>query len=211
MGKKIVTLLVVILSFLFATSIGQAAILDVRNGELFGASGVDVNGVLYNVAFLDGTAIELYDGADENSDFPFTNLSDLNDSSLIVAASQALLDQVLIDSPLGAFDSAPNLINGCRAPGACYIYTPLWVAPSGAMGVVSVYNKNTVGGDDIGAGSGSNTFDTGWWLESESTADYDRAVYAVWSKTSSVPVPAAFWLLGSGFLSLVGIGMRIKK
>ena len=98
-------------------SISNAAIFDIRSGQLFGAAGVDVDGVLYDVAFRDGTAIELYGGADENTDFPFTNLSNLNDNSLAITANQALLDQVFVDSPLGAFDSAPNLTNGCLSTG----------------------------------------------------------------------------------------------
>jgi hypothetical protein len=210
MGKRFVSLLAVILGLSLATSVAHAAILDIRDGELFGAIGVDVNGVLYDVAFRDGTAIELYDGADENTDFPFTNPDNLNDASLAVAASQALLDQVFVDSSLGAFDSTPNLTNGCGAPGGCSVNTPLWVNASGGMGIIWAYNGNTVDSDVIGSGSGSNTFDSDWWLDQGYDARYDHTVYAVWSETTPVPIPAAVWLLGSGLIGIVGIRRRMR-
>jgi opacity protein-like surface antigen len=45
-------------------SSAQAATLDVVGGQLHGAFGVDVNGSLYDVEFLGGTCIELFDGCD---------------------------------------------------------------------------------------------------------------------------------------------------
>ena len=53
----------------------QAATLNVVDGQLMGASGVIVDGTAYNVQFLDGTCIDLYDGCDEVSDFTFQGLS----------------------------------------------------------------------------------------------------------------------------------------
>ena len=162
-------------------SISHAATLDIRSGQLFGAVGVDVDGVLYDVAFRDGTCIELYGGADENKDFPFTNLSNLNDTSLEITANKALLDQVFVDSPLGAFDSVPNLTNGCLSPGGCYVYTPMWVNSIGSVGVVGVINKKQGGGDIYTLQTALHrTFDTGWW--SGDLAKYDHTVYAVWGK-----------------------------
>jgi hypothetical protein len=114
MKRKFVTSLAIGLCLSLMVSTAHAANLDIRSGELFGAEDVDINGILYDVAFRDGTAIDLYEGADENSDFPFTNLSSINDNSLVITANQALLDQVFIDSPLGAFDSAPNLTHMSR-------------------------------------------------------------------------------------------------
>jgi hypothetical protein len=49
-----------------------------------GASDVLVDGSLYDVQFLDGTCIDLYDGCDEVSDFTFQT------SASAVLASQAL-------------------------------------------------------------------------------------------------------------------------
>jgi hypothetical protein len=68
----------------------QAATLNVVGGQLHGAFGVDVGGTLYNVEFLDGTCIALFNGCDAVSDFTFQS------SALAAAASQALLDQVFL-------------------------------------------------------------------------------------------------------------------
>ncbi|MCB2182166.1 MAG: hypothetical protein KQH63_09090 [Desulfobulbaceae bacterium] len=207
MKKKFTTALAIGLGLLFVVNISHAAILDIRNGQLFGAAGVDVDGVLYDVAFRDGTPIELYEGADENTDFPFTNLLNLSDSSLAVIANQALLDQVFIDSPLGAFDSAPNLTNGCASLGSCYVYTPMVVNSAGGMGVVGVCNKKAGYKDVIfAAGSIFRTSDTS---PLEYSPETDDIVWAVWNKTSAVPIPGTVWLLGSCLAGL--IGLRRKK
>jgi hypothetical protein len=50
-------------------SSAQATTLDVVGGILHGASGVLVDGNLYDVQFLDGSCISLYSGCDEDSDF----------------------------------------------------------------------------------------------------------------------------------------------
>ncbi len=207
MKKKFVTSLAIGLGLLFMVSIAHAAILDISGGQLFGATDVDVNGILYDVAFRDGTCIELYGGADENSDFPFTNLENLNDTVLIRAANQALFDQVFVDSELGAFDSTPNLTNGCGASGFCLVYTPLSVNDAhGGLGIVGVRNDRNEYNDNILAiGSVHRTFDTGWWSDPRD----DRAVYAVWSEATPVPIPGAVWLFGSGLAAL--IGLRRKK
>ena len=209
MKKKLVTALIIGLSLLFTVSIAHAATLDIRNGQLFGAVEVDVDGVLYDVAFRDGTCIEFYDGADENTDFPFTNLSNLNDNSLVVIANQALLDQVFIDSPLGAFDSTPNLTNGCLSPRACDVSTPVLVNANGALGCVGVHNSALGYGRDFIFAGGSvshRAFDT---RPQEPAPEKDHLVLAVWSETTSVPIPGAVWLFGSGLAGL--IGLRRKK
>lgn len=62
-----------LLATIVYSSVSYSAVLNVQNGALFGATGVDVNGVLYDVSFLDGTCPELYNGCDQDSDFPFSN------------------------------------------------------------------------------------------------------------------------------------------
>ncbi|MDX9965366.1 hypothetical protein [Desulfobacter postgatei] len=56
----------------------------------------------------DGTLIDLYNGADENTIFPFYNVNDANDDSLVLDAYTALDEQVLINQ----FDETPGFING---------------------------------------------------------------------------------------------------
>ncbi len=70
---------------LLASSSASAATLNVSGGQLLGASGVIVDGSSYNVQFLDGTCISLYNGCDALSDFTFQTVA------AVVLASQALL------------------------------------------------------------------------------------------------------------------------
>ncbi len=192
--------------FLTYSTASHSVVLNVSNGNLLGASSVAINGVLYDVAFQDGTCEQLYSGCDQNSDFPFANPLDIDDGALGLAANLALLEQVFIDSPLGAFDSIPSLTNGCFAIGSCLIRTPLFVAGN-RLGVQALLNRNNIDGD-IGtlSGAGSRDFDT-----RIQDPRNDSHVYAVWSQSSvsEVPIPAGVWLLGSGLIGLVG--MRKKS
>ena len=65
----------------------QAATLNVVDGQLMGASDVLVDGNLYDVQFLDGTCIDLYNGCDEISDLTFQTEASakLNPGSLVGA------------------------------------------------------------------------------------------------------------------------------
>ena len=92
-------------SFAFVILIGLAAlglsisstqatvILNVDgSGQLTGAQNVDLGSLgFFNVEFVDGTCIALFDGCNQVADFDFTNEADA------LLAAQALLDQVLVD------------------------------------------------------------------------------------------------------------------
>jgi len=64
-------------------------------GKLTGATGVDVDGSLFDVVFLDDTCRDLFDGCDDPSDFVFQT------SVEALTASIALLEQVFVDSIFG--------------------------------------------------------------------------------------------------------------
>jgi hypothetical protein len=84
--RKIVLAAVLVLM----ASGAQAATLNVVGGQLTGASDVLVDGSLYDVQFLDGTCIDLYNGCDDVSDFMFqTGASPL-------LASQALVGMFIM-------------------------------------------------------------------------------------------------------------------
>ena len=88
------------------TSSSNAALI-VEMGILKGATGVQVGDRIFDVEFIDGICVDLFNGCDSSDDFDFT------DQQSATAAAQALLDQVFIDSPLGDFDSDPTLTLGC--------------------------------------------------------------------------------------------------
>jgi len=188
--------------FLFVTSsiwlmgAAGAAVLQVSGGELTGASGVSVNGTLYNVEFVEGTCVSLFSGCDELSDFTFTTLPEAD------AASQALLNQVLIDGPDGDFDSQPTLTFGCE-PGQvpyCAPLTPfvLMVSTGPLVGSSEIFNQPSVSGDTITFGFLPIDFDT---------TSSPFLVYVRWTATS-VPEPTTVGLLAIG---LAGVGFSRRK
>ena len=175
-------------------------VLDIRGGILHGAKEVQVGTDLYDVSFREGTCIGLYSGCDEASDFPFSNPT--NDGTLGLAANLALLDQVFIDSALGAFDSTPSLTNGCFAAGGCQINTPLFASGVNQVGIQWLFNRNNVNGD-IGTGSGGGLRDFDTRIQDPRN---DSHVYAVWSESSITPPPPNP-VSEPSMLTLLGIGL----
>ncbi len=172
----------------------SAATLNVVGGELLGAFDVNVGGSLYNVEFLDGTCIALYNGCDSPSDFTFAILSDA------VLASQALLDQVFLDGASGAFDSDPTLTNGCgpTTEDSCKALTPFDVAEGFPAFLEVVITTNGIE-FDLSAGHGT---------PAPPSTDFSESpvfVYAVWSP---VPEPGTAVLMGLG---LLGLSVRNRR
>jgi hypothetical protein len=99
-------------AFIGTTTMSMAATLTST-----GATGVDVDGTLYDVAFVDGSCISVFTGCNSPSDFFFTNRFSAGD------AAQALLD--LFNAPGNEqFTISPNLISGCAASAVCSVLTP---------------------------------------------------------------------------------------
>jgi hypothetical protein len=172
---------------IMSISTTKAATLDVVGGQLMGASGVIVDGAAYDVAFLDGSCISLYDGCNSISDFTFGE-------SLAAQASTALLGQVFLDD----YDDDASLTNGCDT--GCRILTA-WNRLDDINAEVRWADNNFENNaDTTGFGTVPLDFNTG--LESDH-------VYAVWSP-SAVPVPATIWLFGTALIGLVGFGKRRK-
>lgn len=189
--KRTLGLLVGVGSALIMAGSAGAATLNVVGGQLLGASGIDVSGVLYDVEFLDGTCISLFDGCDSLADFTFTT------ATAALSAATALLDQVFLDGLSGNFDSDPTLTNGCTSFSLCQAVTPhgfLFDRPASARARngIGVGNNNAV----------SNVVE----LESTfSSADVPSLVWAVWTP---IPEPGTAVLMGLG---LLGLGVRPSR
>lgn len=196
------------LSVLRFTSVGLAAVvltlsasttlaatLNVLNGQLMGADGVNVNGSLYNVDFLDGSCISLYNCGG----FTFNTLTSAT------AASQALLDQVFLDGPLGQFDSKPTLTNGIEIDGLFGRVDTVFNRQGGttAFGYASVLNYKLDANDTTSFNVGHD-----WLVDSGENGLVTHAVWEV--AVNPVPIPAAVWLFGSGLIGLIGLA-RSKK
>ncbi|MEN8159580.1 MAG: hypothetical protein ABFS41_05845 [Myxococcota bacterium] len=159
-----------------------AATLVIEEGELVGATGVLVDGTLYDVEFQDGTCAALYDGCDETSDFPFPAAGAANKASL------ALLGQVF----LGTYDDDPELTRGCENIATCTLTTPFGpLQPMfQASGAVNEAAPSTDGLDFFQSEDGDST-------------GAPRFVFAVWTLVcSATPDPSCQTGFGSGSFSV---------
>jgi hypothetical protein len=146
----------------------RAATLDVVNGELVGAFDVMVNGALYDVSFVDGTCVDVFEGCDDVSDFQFTTSGNANFASL------ALLGQVL----LGTYDDFPELTAGCESTIVCHVATPY--GPSAPSGEINVFPTSVAKNASATGTDGLNFI-----AVDELDSLGPKWVFAVWT-----PVPA---------------------
>lgn len=168
-----------------------AANLIVEDGQLTGATGVDVDGVLYDVQFLDGFYSDT-----------FKDVSDLDATTEEQARlfGQALMDQVFVDTPEGLFDSDPELTFGCENLNACIVWIPFDIDfTSFAVTAILTFNRRAeaVLPEGVRDVPGGNNYMNNF-------ADDTLWVYADWRV---VPVPAAAWL----FISALGVLWRFSS
>jgi hypothetical protein len=187
-------------------SVSHAGIfkLNVENGILMGADNVEVNGSLYNVRFLDGTCIALFNGCSEASDFLF------NSEETATAAASSLIDQVFGGGSVGEqFLTSWTLIAGCGNAEVCSMYTPRGNVESGVdVGrlLSSIINIDIDGielyRDDVNIVSLSSTI--------VDFKDYDDLVYAVWTVAVEVSAPGTAMILLMGIAGLL-VSQRRKQ
>ncbi len=165
---------VLLAAIVLATPAAHAAAPIVVAGELLGATGVNVGGVVYDIQFVEGSCIDVYGGCDELSDFPFATFGDAT------VAAQALLDQVLRDTVAGDFDTYPDQVFGCAYPTICGAQIPFALPDATNVTAMSAINSDIETSDSVGDFDWLRTLDTGTGTLEE------FATWVVWT-----PVPPA--------------------
>ena len=193
----------------FCISLATEAIplldVDLVTGKLRGAKGVQIEQQIYDVAFRDGSCIELFDGClNPQEDFSFSSLSDANLSTL------ALLELVLLDVPgLGNFDSTPALVSGCNHPPFCVIFTPYNVDGPQIDGTYfvlasSAANHANEALDALEGGGGASHLDFG-------QPGYEAVTWAVWTKRNDFPEPTTDSLLGLALATILRMSVNRNR
>lgn len=185
----------ILFAILLVSSTGiRAATLDTVGGQLVGAFDVEVDGILYDVVFDDGTCPGFFGGCDSVSDFVF------QDFFAASAASAALGAQVFTGGSGNPFDNDPTLTRGCGTNlfGECFVSTPYSINDIAFLASALI---NRIGdmADPVGSSSAGFAFD--------STGD-PRFTWAIWSVANPVPVPAAIWLFAAALPGLIALGRR---
>ena len=144
-----ITTLLLALAFGVAATVAQAADLIIdADGQLTGATGVEIGGVLYDVEFVDGSCRELFDPCNDVADFEFTTRDQ------VILAGQALLDQVLINTADGLFDDMPQLTRGCEDDRYCSVFTPYAFREDRRSQTANPISVTVRGGINIGSAMG---------------------------------------------------------
>lgn len=172
MYRFLLTLMIAALTGPFASTPASGATLIVSGGQLLGATGVDVGGSLFDVAFVDGTCIALFGGCDDDSDFVFQSSTEAE------VAAQALLEQVFLDVVDGAFDTEPELTAGCSGTFACSAQTPYMAFLSTEPGAWSASATNFAPPNSDSVSSGGTTFGN------QDLTGATNNVWAVWTATA---------------------------
>lgn len=187
-------------SLLFYSNQTSAAVIQLKfiNGELIGADNLVVNNRLYNVRFIDGSCVSLFEGCDEASDFIFKTRVEAAE------AARVLIEKVFIDSPNLLLDTRPQLTRGCESDG---------IVPQCIVSTV-IFENSAITTLTINGSNNSSDWAQGYFAGAETifdTTKENNLVYAKWQAVSvSAPTSLTLFLLVI-FMILVSSSTKYLK
>ena len=181
----------------FISVSGAATLVVNGSGQLTGATDVNVSGTSYDVNFYEGTFSDVFGSA--------SGLDAIN-STEAEAFSVALLAQVFVDGPQGSFDSNPMNTYGCIYDNLCWVFTPYNVVSDTINVYMATNDEQEAPVRTTGSGDTTREWTTTTVFDSAHTGPTgSKVLWADWSVSAEVPIPAAAWLFGSALIGLVGI------
>lgn len=168
---------------------------------LLGAIGVKIKNKLYDVKFEEKNSNDLFMTNGNNYNFLFTTLEEAKE------ASQALLDQVLVDK----YDSHPEYTHGIACTSYSYILTPFKAEFSNDDKKILIYffsaynSDNQIPTEDYAVQYSAQL--ASW---SPTTLTPDSLVCAVWTlnPATTVPEPATALIFSVGILGIANFGRK---
>jgi hypothetical protein len=195
--KQIVALVILLAGAHIQTAQALPTLQLDSSNQLLGATGVLIDGLSYDVQFIPTSCDLIWSGCDPHK-FLFKTLESAT------TASQALLDQVLLDiGPGQLYDTEPSTIY--HGSSFIFIWTPYLVTDENG-GTVFVTLADNESDENLDSAPGKS-------IIISPNRDYAHgslaATYAKWSvSTESVPEPSVMLLMTSG---LIAFGVVKRK
>lgn len=163
---------------------------------LLGVNDLIVGGTTYNVTFRDTTCAAVYNGC-VTGNLDFTNIDDAK------AANVALfnaIDNTYFDTRPGQVGNLSNT-NYLTLMIPYEVFIPTWDSESLRSRYIAMNVRSN--------GSGEAQYQSG----EDALIDWDGTNFRTFAdfQVTTVPVPAAVWLFGSGLIGLAGIARRKKS
>jgi len=186
---------------LVSSFVNAGIIYDVQNGTLMGASGIEINGEIYSVSFVDGSCETAYVGCDSNLfDFTTVGTAEMAFNALI---DQVFLDAVSVNGVIYNFDTNFNLTNGCAYSGLCEIWVPYERVSDTNVKSVWGYNHSNEANDRIMSNNYISPISYG------NTQTYMIFTDFVRMEVETVPEPSTLAIFALGIMGLAS--RRFKK
>jgi hypothetical protein len=180
----------------FASAVFAATPVVSETGQLIGATGVNVQGTLYDVTFQDGSCISLFGGCTQENFMPVDVGGD---------AAVALLNQVFLDSESGNFDSDPSLTRGCgpNVWSLCRPYVPIFKFTDQER-ITQFFAATVVNGP------GDNDYFEGGFMSDDWDFTPDPGITFALFTPAAVSEPATWAMMLLGF-GAIGVSLRSAR